>query len=127
MTLHAYRSVKRATLIEGASPHRLTEMLYEGSLSNIAIAIKHLQSGDRQSAHKNIDKAVAIVQELQGSLKDYETNELSGNLFNLYSYIVTSLLESERSMDTIGLQNCSNLIETLLDAWRSISPERQAA
>lgn len=127
MTLHAYQTVKRATLVEGASPHRLTEMLYEGALSNIAIAQKHLAAGDRQLLHSSIDKAVAIVQELQGSLKDYETNDLSRNLFDLYSYIVKTLMQSENRMDNEGLLSCTGLLETLLEAWRSISPEQQAA
>ena len=127
MTLNAYQTVKRATLVEGATPHRLTEMLYDGALSNIAIAQQHLSAGNRQQVHKSIDKAVAIVQELQGSLKDYETNELSGNLFDLYSYIAKTLIESENAMDSDGLSSCVSLIETLADAWRSISPERQAA
>lgn len=127
MTLNAYQTVRRATLVEGASPHRLTEMLYEGALSNIAIAKQHLSAGNRQQLHKSIDKAVAIVQELQGSLKDYETNELSGNLFDLYSYIVKTLIDSEKGLDSEGLSLCEALIETLVDGWRSISPERQAA
>ncbi|MFK8077126.1 MAG: flagellar export chaperone FliS [Granulosicoccus sp.] len=127
MTLHAYKSVKRATLVEGASPHRLTEMLYEGSLSNIAIASKHMESGDRQLVHHHIDKALAIVQELQGSLKDYEKNELAANLYDLYSYIATTLLASEHAMNSDGLKQCEALINTLLEAWQSISPETQAA
>ena len=127
MTLHAYQSVKRATMIEGTSPHQLIEMLYDGALSNISIARQHLAANDSQLLHKSIDKAVAIVQELQGSLKDYETNELAGNLFDLYNYIVRTLLSSERDRSDEGLSICINLIDTLRDAWQMISPERAAA
>lgn len=127
MTLNAYKTVKRATLVEGASPHRLTEMLYEGAISNITIAEQHLVSGDRHALHTSVDKAVAIIQELQGSLKDYETNDLSGNLFDLYSFIVKTLIESENQLDKEGFSTCKGLILTLVDAWRSISPEQQAA
>jgi flagellar protein FliS len=127
MTLHSYQSVRRATLVEGASPHRLVEMLYEGALSNIAIARKHVATNNRALLHVHIDKAVAIIQELQASLQDYQTNELSANLFDLYSFIVKTLMESEKSLDDDSLNTCANLIEILSDAWKDINPGRIAA
>lgn len=127
MTLHAYQSVKRATLVEGASPHRLIEMLYDGALSNIAIARQHIRSNNRQLLHNSIDKAVAIIQELQASLLDYNVNELAGNLFDLYSFITSTLLASGKNMEEKGLDICANLIDILRDAWIAISPERLAA
>ena len=126
MTLLAYQSVHKATLVEGASPHRLIEMLYDGALSNIAIARQHLSNKNRLDMHKNINKTMAIVQELQSSLKDYETNELAGNLFELYSYIVSTLISSDRDMDDEGLGVCAHLLDILRDAWVAISPETQA-
>lgn len=102
-------------------------MLYDGALSNIAIARKHLANDKQYLMHVHIDKTVAIVQELQASLKDYETNELAGNLFELYSYIVNTLISSNRTRDDEGLASCSSLIEILKDAWQSITPEQVAA
>ena len=127
MTIHAYKSVKKATMVEGASPHRLIAMLYDGALSNIAIARQHMEAGNRSLLHANIDKAVAIVQELQGSLLDHETNEISANLFDLYSYLVKTLVASEIAMNDEGLSDCINLLAILKDAWQAISPEQVAA
>ena len=127
MTINAYKSVKKATLVEGASPHRLIAMLYDGALSNIAIARQHMEAGNRSLLHVHIDKAVAIVQELQGSLLDHETNEISANLFDLYSYLVKTMVASEIAMDDEGLINCANLVGILKDAWHAISPEQVAA
>lgn len=127
MTLHAYQTVKRATMVEGASPHRLIEMLYDGALSNIAISRKHLHDGNRAKLHIHVDKAIAIVQELQASLKDYDSNELSGNLFELYNYIVNTLISAESSLDDDGFGVCAHLIDVLRDAWVAISPEQVAA
>jgi flagellar secretion chaperone FliS len=114
-------------LVEGASPHRLIEMLYDGALSNIAIARQHIRSNNRQLLHNSIDKAVAIIQELQASLLDYNVNELAGNLFDLYSFITSTLLTSGKNMEEKGLDICANLIDILRDAWIAISPERLAA
>lgn len=102
-------------------------MLYEGALSNIAIARKHFVTQDRQLSHIHIDKAVAIVQELQASLQDYKTNELSANLFDLYSYIVTTLMDGDKKQNDESLAICANLVGTLLNGWQAIRPERIAA
>lgn len=127
MTLSAYQSVRKATLVEGATPHQLIEMLYDGALSNIAIARQCLAQKNRQQLHFHSDKAIAIVQELQGSLKDYDTNELSANLFELYSYIISTLISSEKAMDDEGFGVCAHLLDVLRDAWQSIAPESVAA
>ncbi len=127
MTLQAYQSVRKATLVEGASPHQLIEMLYDGALSNIAIARQHIANGKRSELHRHADKAIAIVQELQASLKDYETNELAANLFELYNYIIDTLITSEKNMDDEGFGVCAHLIDVLRDAWQAISPESLVA
>ncbi|MFK8079278.1 MAG: flagellar export chaperone FliS [Granulosicoccus sp.] len=123
MTLHAYQSVRKATLVEGASPHQLIEMLYDGALSNIAIAREHLSQDRRAELHKHVNKALAIVQELQGSLKDYETNEIAGNLFELYSYIIATLISANKNLDDEGFGVCAHLLDVLRDAWKAITPE----
>lgn len=127
MTINAYQSVRKATLVEGATPHQLIEMLYDGALSNIAIAREHLLHSRRADLHRHVDKALAIVQELQGSLNDIENNEISANLFELYSYICTTLITSEKNMDDEGLGVCAHLLDVLRDAWQAISPEVAAA
>ena len=127
MTLQAYKSVRRSTLVEGASPHQLITMLYDGAMSNIAISRNHLANNNREQMHFHIDKSVAIVQELQASLKDYESNELAGNLFELYSYIVNTMIAAYQNKDDEGLATCSNLIDILRDAWQTIAPEQVAA
>ncbi|ASJ71795.1 flagellar export chaperone FliS [Granulosicoccus antarcticus] len=127
MTIQAYKSVRRSTLVEGASPHQLITMLYDGAISNIAIARQHIANNNRDQMHRHIDKSVAIVQELQASLKDYESNELAGNLFELYSYIVNTMIAANQNRDDEGLVTCSNLISILRDAWQAIAPEQVAA
>jgi len=127
MTVNAYQSVRKATLVEGATPHQLVEMLYDGAISNIAIARQLLAKDKRKQLHTHTDKAIAIVQELQASLKNYETDELAGNLFELYTYIVTTLIKSEKDMDDEGFGVCAHLLDVLRDAWHSITPVDAAA
>lgn len=123
MTVHAYMAVKRVSAVEGTSPHQLISILYEASLSQIAMASQHLQQGRQQQLHECVNKAIAIVQELQASLLNYDKNELAGNLFDLYSYIVRTLIESKAKSDQTGFSTCTQLLEILQDTWSSIEPE----
>lgn len=127
MTINAYKAVKRVSMVEGTSPHQLIALLYDGAFSQIAMARQHLANNNRQKLHDCVDKAVAIVQELQASLRDYKTVELAGNLFELYAYIVKTLIDSKTSSDDSGFATCSQLLEILRESWQAISPEKLAA
>lgn len=127
MTVHAYQAVKRVSTVEGSSPHELICILYDAALSQIAMAQQHIDHKNYQHLFLCADKAVAIVQELQGSLKDYRTNEIAGNLFELYTFIIKTLIESKTSSNKEGFATCTELLEILKDSWQSIATEKMAA
>ena len=127
MTINAYKAVKRVSMVEGTTPHQLISLLYDGALSQITMARQHLTNNNRQKLHDCVDKAVAIVQELQASLRDYQTDELAGNLFELYAYIVKTLIDAKTSSNEEGFATCSQLIEILRDSWQAIAPEKEVA
>jgi len=127
MTINAYKAVKRVSMVEGTTPHQLITLLYDGAFSQITMARQHLANGNRQKLHDCVDKAVAIVQELQASLRDYQTDELAGNLFELYAYIVKTLIDAKTGSDDKGFATCCQLIGILRDSWQAISPEKVAA
>ncbi len=127
MTVQAYKTVKRVSAVEGTSPHQLIALLYDAALSQIAMAVQHQKCDNKQELHKCVDKAVAIVQELQACLLDYETNELAGNLFELYAYIVKTLMETEKEGKLQGFATCTELLNILSSTWKSIAPETEAA
>ena len=124
---NAYQTVRRVSLVENKSPHELTLMLFDGALNEIAHA-RHLMDGsspDRRRAA--LSKAIAIAQELQGTLKDTETVELAGNLFALYGFVISQLLEANRRADSSALDNAESVLTTLREAWVSIEPMPVAA
>lgn len=123
---NAYSEVKKTTAVEGASPHQLISLLLKGALSRISMARRNLSDNNQTELRKNIDKSLAIVHELQGSLKNPEVNELSADLYNLYSYSAQQLVEANTRRDDSHLQTAYQVIETLHDAWISIAPEDRA-
>lgn len=123
----AYQDVRRASLAEGATPHRLTMMLFDGAVARVRTALE-LKGREHAGVRRHVlDRALAIVHELQGTLRDPETNELSGRLFTLYTYISERLLEGTRSADDAPLEEAVVLLDTLREAWADIDPGAVAA
>ena len=116
---NAYRTMRGAGLVEGASPHALALMLLDGALSRIGTA----RTLERDERHRCLDRALAIVQELQGSLRDPETDELASRLFALYGYVADSLLRADRERDDAPLDAAESVLSELRAAWVAIAPE----
>ena len=122
--LKGYRSIQAAGKIEGATPHRLTALLFEAALASIQTARRTEDGGARQ---RSIDRALAIVGELQGSLRDPERDPLSGQLHALYGFVQMQLLDANRLADDQGLQHAHATLLPLQEAWKEIGPDVDTA
>lgn len=124
----AYRQIGLETGVSGASPHHLIVMLFDGALEAIAQArgaIKHKQIDGKVKA---ITKALGIIDEgLKASLDMQSGGDLAINLNNLYAYISTRLLHANLRNDDAALEECTNLLVPLRDAWAGIAPSQSAA
>ena len=69
---------------------------------------------------------VAIVGELSGSLRRDAAPELVDRLAALYDYILGCLIKANASNRADLLDEASQLLGTLAEAWQSISPQRGA-
>lgn len=124
-----YRAVHRASLVDGASPHTLTAMLYDGAISRIELARRSLQQVEPDDGvrRRAVADALAIVQELQGALRDVDSNPLSARLFPLYQWIGARLLSAGAGRDAAALDEAQALLEPLRDAWHGIAPSAAKA
>jgi len=123
----AYRDVRRASLAEGATPYQLTLMLFDGAISRIETAGELAGPGQVDARRRVIDRALAIVHELQGALQEPDSNELSGRLFMLYAYIGERLLEAGRTRDRAPLDEAATLLGMVREGWLDIDPVAVAA
>ena len=119
--LKGYRAIQAAGKIEGATPHRLTALLFEAALTSIQTARR---IDDGQVRYRSIDRALAIVGELQGSLRDPDGEELSGRLFSLYGFVTAQLLESTADGDPDKLRLARDVLVPIAGAWAAIAPTR---
>ena len=118
--LQQYRQVKTGVGVEGASPHRLIQMLFEGALERLASAKGHLQRGEIALKGEQIGKAIGIIGGLRESLNEEAGGEIARNLGALYDYMERRLFQANLTSDPALLDEVSGLLRELKAGWDGI-------
>ena len=121
-SIKKYRNAN-ADNVADADPHQLISIIFKHILANVAIASGAITRNETENKGKCLTKAIALVGELQDSLDMEQGGEISINLFDLYDYIVRSLVEANVSNDTNKLDEVKNLITEIKSGWDAIPVE----
>ena len=116
--LNAYKKNQ----INTASSEQLVLMLYDGARKFIKQAIKSIQDGDMQAAHHNLIRSQNIVAELMCGI-NFEAGEIAGNLFQLYTYMHSRLIQANLKKNSQYAQEVLEMIEEIRGAWAQIIAE----
>ncbi len=116
-----YRTLSVQTGVVDASPHRLIQMLLDGSLEAIARARVALGQRDVAARVDAVTRALRIVDEgLKASL-DKAGGEIAQNLGQLYGYVSVLLTQANNEGSDEKLAEAARLLEQIRDAWRGIA------
>ena len=124
----AYRQVGVQSGVDGASPHTLIKMLFDGLIQSLNAARGALQRGDIAEKGRQIGKAVRILEEgLKGGLNPAQGGEISSNLAALYDYCVSRLTLANMRNDLALVEEVVSLIAPVAQSWSEIGPNNGAA
>ena len=115
--LGAYKTTRTSTAIEDASPHQLITMLIDGALEKVATAGGAMGRGELASSGEAIGKAISIIAYLKSILDESAAPEFTGNLWNLYSYMESTLLSANISNDEEKLREVVELLNEVRAGW----------
>ncbi len=113
-----YQQLRIRTEVEGASPHRIIQLMMEGVLARIAMAKGFMEQGPLAEKGQHISAAIDIISGLQASLNHKPDPKVSSNFDALYDYMSRRLVESNLKNDAAGLTEVADLmreIKTALD------------
>jgi flagellar protein FliS len=117
----AYKRVATQTSVNGASPHQLVSLLFDGLLQSIHSARGAMERGDVQTKGESLGKAVRILEEgLKAGLNLKEGGDLALNLRGLYSYCVNRLTQGNLHNDAAALDEVQALMEPIAQSWKQI-------
>lgn len=102
--------------VETVSPQQLIIMLYNGAIRFLKLAQAGLDENDIDKCHTNIIKTQDIVFELMNTL-DMNQGEISGQLYLLYDYMLTRLLDGNLKKDKQPLAEVEGMLAQLRDTW----------
>lgn len=122
--INAYTNVSLESSVNGADPHQLISMLFQGALLAIANAKNEMLHKQTAAKGKSISRAIAIIgQGLNASLDKNVGGELAQNLSALYDYMVSRLVAANLKNDVAALDEVARLLTELKGAWDSIRPQ----
>lgn len=98
-----------------AAPGDLTLMLYNGCLKFMGRAALAMEKKDIAGVNEALLRAQDILAELMSTL-DMQY-EVANNLFALYDFIYTTLVQANIKKDPQLLKQCVALVTELRDTW----------
>ncbi|PCI59429.1 MAG: flagellar export chaperone FliS [Gammaproteobacteria bacterium] len=123
-SIKKYRNANAESVVD-ANPHQLISIILKHILSNIAIAHGAISRQEVENKGKALTKAIALVGELQDSLDMEQGGEISANLFELYDYIVRTLVQANLKNDSSKLDEVRGLILTVKEGWDAIPADKR--
>jgi flagellar protein FliS len=115
-----YQSVDLASRVEGATPHRLVQIMFDEllkSLDALAVAVRRrdlVQRGQRQS------RALAILNGLETSLDFEKGGEIATGLAAIYRKARRTVIDACRADDADAIAHASTQLGEIASAWSAI-------
>ena len=118
-------SAYKEIAINTASPAKLVVMLYEGAIRFLRLAEDDIRKKDFAKKSQSVDRAVAIIQHLQGTLDLDKGGKVAFDLDRLYTYISSRVFEGSAKLEIKAFEEAIQLLTTLLSGWEEIARKEQ--
>ncbi len=118
--INAYKSVGVKNDLAVADPHRVIQLLMQGSLENMAKARGCIERKDFVGKSQTMSKAMSIITALQHSLDMDVGGEVSQNLWSLYDFMVNHLMLASRESSVEKIDDVIEIMLKIKSAWDQI-------
>lgn len=119
--IKAYKSVGIKDDLAVADPHRIIQLLMQGSLENMAKAKGAMERKDFAEKSRTVSKAMSIISALQHSLDMDVGGEVSQNLWSLYDFMVNHLMQASRESSPAKVEDVIEIMIKIKSGWDAIS------
>ncbi|HUU10142.1 MAG TPA: flagellar export chaperone FliS [Phycisphaerae bacterium] len=113
----AYQETAVSTQTRG----RLVVLLYEGAIKFLKLAQRQIEAGNLGAKGQYINKALAILDELDASLNLDAGGEVAQNLRTLYHFMQRHLGQANIHSDPHRIQDVLDCLEDLAEGWRAVT------
>ncbi|RME00151.1 MAG: flagellar export chaperone FliS [Calditrichaeota bacterium] len=114
----------KKTQILTAEPAKIILMLYDGAISFMQQAARAAEQKAYIERANKITRTNNILLELLSSLDFEYGGEIAKNLREIYVFLVKELIKADLENNPETIQQCSQVLETIRDAWITIVNNR---
>ncbi len=130
MLANGYVKTYRANAVLTASPGQLVLMLYDGALKAMNLAREGFERPDDdvrriEVINHQLQKAQAILAELQNGLNLEAGGEFAKTLYRLYDYHNRRLFEANLKKQVAPVIEVEELVRQLRDAWAEMLTKQE--
>jgi flagellar protein FliS len=111
----------RQTHVQSRSPLELIVMLYDGALRFLRETEEAIKRGDLVAKRDALNRALAILTELQSTLNIEQGGQTAASLDSLYVYMIDRLTEANLKLTPAPVQEVITLLTGLRDAWAAVA------
>ena len=122
----ASQAAYRRGEVMAATPGQLVVLLYDGSRRFLRQAAVAMRAGETERAHKTLRYAERIIAHLDGTL-DFEQGEIAQRLHSIYRFCLADLNGARLNRDPAKLEEVSELLGELREAWAQVAAEVASA
>jgi flagellar protein FliS len=103
------------------TPGRLIVMLYEGAIKFLRRTIEAMEAGNHEDKARYLEKALAIINELNVNLDMEAGGEVAQNLRKLYNFMATHLTQAVIRNDPQMVRDVIACLADLNEGWKAIT------
>jgi flagellar protein FliS len=118
--LQKYNQVRAHVQTEGASPHRLIQILMDGALEKMRAAKGLMEQHNIPGKIRQIDWALSIIDGLRQSLDMEKGGEIAENLEALYDYMQRRLVVANAENNPLILDEVAHLMLEIKSSWDAV-------
>jgi flagellar protein FliS len=112
----------RQNAVMAAAPAQLVVMLYDGARRFLRQSTIAMHAGEVERAHHTLRRGELIIAHLDGTL-DFDQGQLPARLHAIYQFCLAHLNRARMDQDPAKLEEVSELLGELRDAWAQIAAE----
>ena len=106
--------------ITTADPFELVLILYRGAIQKLKSSLDCFGADCIEQRINKINKAGAMIGELQSTLDFERGQQIALSLGRLYAYMLQRLLEANLQQDPSAVEEVIKLLQTLASAWQEV-------
>ncbi len=120
-----YAAVHTESIVEESTPHALIQMLMSGFLMQVNAAKGAIAQNNWAAKSTHISRAISIVGGLIDGLDMERGGSIAENLTRLYEYINAKLFQASAENSVAILDEVSDLMRSVKEAWDAIPEEHR--